>query len=179
MTLMLHDNVAVLQLDNGKANAMNPELLQALEAGLDAFDSGPGHALVLTGYDRFFSAGLDLITVSTLDRAAMGSFMAHFERLMTRVFHCPRPVVAAVNGHAVAGGCILAAQADWRVLARGKVNYGTNETQLGVGLPPAALEPFRNGFHPAAVIRGLLLGELFQPEQALELGLVHEPEKET
>jgi len=171
---MLHGDIAVLQLDNGKANALNPALLQILEDGLDAFDGGEGRSLVLTGYDRFFCAGLDLVTLSAMDRGAMGSFMAHFERLMTRLFHCPRPVLAAVNGHAVAGGCVLASQADWRVLAEGDLNYGTNETQLGVGLPPSALESLRHAFHPDAVVRGLLLGELFRPDQALDLGLVHE-----
>lgn len=174
MTLMFHDDVAVLQLDNGKANALNPELLQTLGAGLDAFDASGGRALVITGYDRFFCAGLDLATLQGFDRKAMGAFMAVFDELMTRLYHCPHPVVAAVNGHAVAGGCLLAAQADWRVLAEGKVNYGTNETQLGVGIPPGALLAARREYAPEAAVRGLLLGELFRPEQALELGLVHE-----
>ncbi len=172
---MFHDDVAVLQLDNGKANALNPELLQTLSTGLDAFDESSGRALVLTGYDRFFSAGLDLVTLRALDRGAMGAFMGSFDVILGRLFRCPRPVVAAVNGHAVAGGCVLANQADWRVLAEGnKVKYGTNETQLGVGLPPGALPASRQNYGPEATVRGFLLGELFRPDQALELGLVHE-----
>ena len=172
---MFHDHVAVLQLDNGKANALNPELLQILAAGLDAFDDSPGRALVLTGYGRFFSAGLDLVTLQSFDREAMRSFMGAFDEILGRLFRCPCPVLAAVNGHAVAGGCVLANQADWRVLAEGdKVKYGTNETQLGVGLPPGALPASRQNYGPEATVRGFLLGELFRPDQALELGLVHQ-----
>jgi enoyl-CoA hydratase/carnithine racemase len=86
---------------------------------------------VLTGYDRFFSAGLDLPTVSTCGRDTLGAFMGRFESVMDRIFALPRPVVAAaVSGQAVAEGCVLAAQADHRVLAAQAAREASLQTWL-------------------------------------------------
>jgi enoyl-CoA hydratase len=174
MTLEQMDDVAVLRLDNGRANAIDPELLDTLEDGLDAFDASGARALVITGYDRFFSAGLDLPTVSTYGRDTLGAFMRRFESVMDRIFALPRPVVAAVNGHAVAGGCVLAAQADHRVLAAAGAKYGVNEVRLGVGLPPSAVEALRATAPPASAAQAATSGALYDPDQALAMGLVDE-----
>jgi len=174
MTLERHDDVRVLRLDNGKANAMNPELLRDLEHGVSEFLGSDGRALVITGYDRFFSAGLDLVTLSEFDRLELQDFMRLFHRVMLGVFECPRPVVAAINGHAVAGGCVLALQADHRVLSDGKLKMGLNETRLGLGLPACAAQPLLCQVPAASLIRIALEGELVDAATALELGLVHE-----
>jgi len=174
MTLEHHGDVAVLRLEAGKANAIDTALLDRLEAGRAAALAGPARALVVTGYERFFCAGLDLVGLSTLDRPAMGAFMRRFNQVMGDLFACPLPVVAAVNGHAIAGGCVLAMCADQRVLVDGGARLGTNEVPLGVGLPPSALEPIRWQLTPAVAFRVLLRGELFEPDEALELGLVQE-----
>lgn len=174
MQLERRDDVAVLRMDGGKANAINPAFLDALGAQLDAAEASDARALVLTGYDRFFSAGLDLVTLADFDRAAMDAFMERFDRTILRVFAWPRPVVAAVNGHAVAGGCVLAMQADRRVLASGGTRFGVNETALGVGLPATVVEAFRAQVPAASMIRACVDGTLFDAETALELGLVHE-----
>ena len=85
----------------------------------------------------------------------------------------PRPVVAAVNGHAIAGGCVLVQQADVRVMAAGKFKIGLNETRIGVGLPSAVVETLR--FHaPGSFLPVALEGGLFDPDEALRLGLVDE-----
>ena len=174
MTLDRNDDLSVLSMDNGKANAMNPALLVELDQAFAGFHEVDTLALVITGYDRFFSAGLDLVTLSDLDREGMLGFMRLFKRVMRACFTIRRPVVAAVNGHAVAGGCVLAVQADWRVIADGKSKFGLNETRLGVGLPTCAAESLRCQVPPASFIRTTLEGELFDPQQALALGLVHE-----
>ena len=111
------DGLAEIHLASAKANAMGPATLAALDAALAEAEAGPARGVVLTGYDRFFSAGLDLVALYDLDRPALDAFMREFDRVMLRAFTFPRPLVAAVSGHAVAGGCVLALAADAQVLA--------------------------------------------------------------
>jgi enoyl-CoA hydratase len=167
-------DVAVLRLQGGKANAMTEELLDAIERLVDDFERGPARAAVLTGYERFFSAGLALPSLIDLDRPAMLRFISRFGDVMLRVFACPKPVVAAINGHAIAGGCVLALQCDWRFMVEKDAKIGLNETQLGIGLPSSVLEPLRLQVPPASIVPVAYEGKLFAPSEALELGLVHE-----
>src|SRR5258706_5771049 len=96
------DHVAMLRLEGGKANAMTPELLATIERTIDGFESSSAHAAVLTGYDRYFSGGLALTHIIDLDRVQMRAFIGQFSRAMIRVFACEKPIVAAINGHAIA-----------------------------------------------------------------------------
>src|SRR3989442_13757482 len=131
--------VMVLRMRAGKANAIGPAWLDRMETLLDDVLAARGGALVITGYEGFFSAGLDLPALDALDERAMGSFMSGFSRTMLRIFELPLPVVAAVNGHAIAGGCVLALQADVRIGAASDFRIGLNEGQLGIGLPALGL----------------------------------------
>ncbi len=170
--LETHGEIAVLRLDTGKANAINPAMLAALDAGIDAFDA---KALVITGVKNAFCAGLDLPTLFAFDRAEIRAHMENFERVLLRVFTCPRPVVAALNGHAIAGGCVLAMQADYRVLAEEEhFRMGLNETALAVGLPALVIETLRCLLPPTSFLQGALTGALHGPEEALMLGFVEE-----
>lgn len=168
------DDVTVLRMDNGKANAMNPELLIGLDGALVQFLESDARALVLTGYERFFCAGLDLVSLSRLDREGMLGFMRLFQRVMLALFWCPRPVVAAVNGHAVAGGCVLAMQADVRIATDARMSMGLNETQLGVGLPLVVAETMRAQLDPRVFGSIAIHGQLHDGEAALDLGLLDE-----
>ncbi len=168
------DAVATLTLDGPKANAIDPAFLDGLGAGFAELQGKGARAVVLTGSGKFFSGGLDLPFVTTLDRAALRRFMRRFSDVMLGVFGCPLPVVAAVNGHAIAGGCVLALMADVRLMADGPYKIGLNEVALGIGLPAEVLEPARAQL-PAASLQPLLLeGRLVQPAEAQRLGLVHE-----
>src|SRR5262249_16555980 len=111
--------IARIRLEAGKANAMSAQLLDAIDRAFDEFQASEAAAAIVTGYDRFFSAGLALPALVDLDRPAMKRFIERFGAVMERVFRCARPVVAAVNGHAIAGGCVLFLQADWRICADG------------------------------------------------------------
>ncbi len=93
---------------------------------------------------------------------------------MMRLFLFPKPVVAAVNGHAIAGGCILAFQADLRLMAEGSFKIGLNEIQLGLALPPFVVETFRGRLVPGALERMSSEGPLFSSEEALTISLVDE-----
>jgi len=171
----MDDDVAVLRLEGGKANAMTPDLLDTLERMIDGFERGSATAAVLTGYERYFSGGLALPHIIDFDVVEMRRFIEHFSRAMTRVFACEKPIVAAINGHAIAGGCVLALMCDWRISAGDPaVRIGLNEAQLGLGLPAIILESLRAAVPPASLVPIALEGTLFAPDAALAVGLVHE-----
>jgi enoyl-CoA hydratase len=169
------DDVMLLRLQGGKANAMSPAVLDLIERLIDDFERSPARAAVLVGYERYFSAGLALPLLVDLDRAAMKAFIERFGEVMLRVFRCARPIVAAVNGHAIAGGCVLAPQCDWRIMVDGAdAKIGLNETQLGIGLPSSVLEPLKLAVPAPSLVPIAYEGRLFAPTEALALGLVHE-----
>ncbi len=165
--------VALLRMRAGKANAIGPGFLDALGTLLDGLLAAPPGALVLTGEGRAFSAGLDLPALVDLPQAALVDFIQRFSATMLRVFTLPFPVVAAVNGHAVAGGCVLAVQADQRLMAVGEGRIGLNEVRLGIGLPVAVVETLRCQVPAPSLFPVAAEGGLFTPEEALRLGLVH------
>lgn len=163
-----------IRLEGGKANAMTSDLLDTIERMVDDFERSPSNAAVITGYDRFFSAGLALPKLYDLDRPAMQVFIEHFARAMTRVLACEKPIVAAVNGHAIAGGCVLALMCDRRIIVDDPtVRIGLNEAQLGIGLPAIVIEPLRAQVPPGSLVPIALEGKLFAPVDAMTVGLVH------
>jgi enoyl-CoA hydratase len=170
----VEDDVAVVRLAAGKANAISAEFLDRLQRTLDEVEGCGARALVVTGYDRYFSAGLALPLLIDLDRPKMKHFIDYFSRTMTRFFQCPLPVVAALNGHAVAGGCVLALQADVRIMADVNARIGLNEVQLGIGLPSLVVETLRCSVPARALVPLALQGRLLAPREALELGLIDE-----
>jgi enoyl-CoA hydratase len=167
-------SVALLQMNAGKANAMGAEWIAKLDALLDELARSSARAVVLTGYEGFFSAGLELPSLVGLSREDLAAFVERFGAVMLRLFELPRPVVAAINGHAIAGGCVCALQADERLMARGPAKIGLTEVTIGVGLPAGAIEPLRCQV-PASALRPIALeGRVFSADEALALGLVHE-----
>jgi enoyl-CoA hydratase len=171
----MDDDVAVLRIEGGKANAMTPELLDTLERMIDGFERSPAPAAVLTGYERYFSGGLALTHIIEFDVVEMRGFIEHFARAMVRVFACEKPIVAAINGHAIAGGCVLALLCDWRIAVDDPaVRIGLNETQLGIGLPSIVIEALRMAVPPASIGPIAVEGTLMSPADALGLGLVHQ-----
>lgn len=164
------DAVAMVCLRVGKANAINPTFLEAANAALDKAASAG--AVVLTGSDRFFCAGLDLVTLYDFTRPQMLAFMHQFDRLVFRLFTWPAPVIAAVNGHAVAGGCILVLASDVRIMARGGWKAGLNEIELGLPFPTSALEVARAGIPAAHLETFLYGGQLYEPDELNTKGVV-------
>src|SRR5882762_279549 len=164
--------VALLRMENGKANAISAALLERLD-GLIA-QLGDARAAVITGQGSAFCAGLDLPALADLDRQTMRGFIQRFSAVMLRIFELPIPLVAALNGHAVAGGCVLALQADVRIGADRDARIGLNETQLGIGLPLAVVETLRWQVPGPSLARLALEGRLVSPREALQLGLLHE-----
>ena len=166
------DGVAEISLNCGKANALNPRSLVAISRALDEAGGRNARGVILTGYDRFFSAGLDLVGLYDLDRPTMDAFIREFDRVMLQIFAFPRPVVAAINGHAVAGGCILALACDARLMPDHGGQIGLNEIRLGLPFPASALEIARHCLPMEFVDSILYGGQLYTPLEAMSRGLV-------
>lgn len=166
--------VAVLTMEMGRGNAINHPFIDALTEALDEAERDPAvRAVVLTGAGRAFSAGLDLVESYDFDGPTLARYVDAFDGLFARVASFPWPVVAAVNGHAIAGGCILALAADYRLMTPGPYQIGVNEVALGIPFPSAAFEVTRRGVPPAAWAEAILEGRLYRPDEALAAGLIH------
>jgi enoyl-CoA hydratase/carnithine racemase len=130
---------------------------------------------LLTGAGDSFSAGLDLKEVAGLDARGMEAFLRLLERMVSTLFTYPGPVVGLINGHAIAGGCILTLCCDHRVAPRSaKARIGLNELALGLRFPPRIMAVVRNRVPSQHVERVVLGAELFDPPAALALGLLDE-----
>ena len=172
MRIEIMDEAAVLRMEAEKANAVNPEFLRRLNVTLDEFRGGERRGLVITGHGRFFCAGLDLTTLFAFDRGAMRELITNFDDTMMRVFGLSTPVVCAINGHAIAGGCVLALQGDERYIADDDYKMGLNEAAIGVGLPTAVIETLRVRLPASSYVPVAVEGKLFTPKEAKDLGFV-------
>jgi enoyl-CoA hydratase len=130
-------------------------------------------AVALRAEGKLFCPGLDLQDLWPLDRPAMGRFMERFGACVLTLYACPKPVIAAVHGHALAGGCVLALTADWRVSRRGAM-LGLNEVKVGVALPFGVAHMLRESVASARMAEIALLGRNFRDEEAVAAGLAHE-----
>ena len=164
--------LVTITMDGPGKNALGTEMMAFLVRQLAAADGRP---LLLTGAGDAFSAGLNLKEVGALDGSTIGDFLRRLEACLSALYLYPGPTVALVNGHAIAGGCVLALCCDWRVaLVHPKSKIGLNEVALGLRFPPRTLEIVRRRV-PAQHHQEVLLGAaLHDPTQALRLGLVDE-----
>ena len=163
--------VAVLRMMHGKANALDLEFCEALTAQLEASAQSDARALVVVGQGGMFSAGLDLVRLLDGGAAYVRAFIPVFNRTFETLFACPKPVVAAVNGHAIAGGCILACAADYKVMAREPGRIGIPELLVGVPFPVVPLEIMRFAA-PQSLQAMTYRGTTFTAGAALQHGIV-------
>jgi len=168
------DGIAVLTLAHGKANALDNEFCKALAARFMALRVGDTKAVVITGQGKIFSAGVDLIRVSEGGADYVRKFLPALHRLYDAVFNHPTPVVAAINGHAIAGGAVLAACADRRIMAREGGRIGVTEMLVGVPFPALAFEIVRFAVPPRYLPEFTLGGATYETEAALQRGWIDE-----
>jgi enoyl-CoA hydratase len=165
----------ILRLDKARGNAIDgpfvAEMAQAV-AALRKDDEAHG-VLLASAHPKLFCPGLDLISLVDLDRPAMDAFMKAFGEMAIALYALEKPVVAALSGHAVAGGCVLALTADHRILRRG-AQVGLNEVKVGVPLPWSVALLLRASVPAPSLSRVALLGSNFTDDEAIALGLVHE-----
>jgi enoyl-CoA hydratase len=166
-----HGSVAVLELAHGKANALDIELCDALTARIGECRASDCAAVVITGRGSIFSAGVDLVRVVEEGAPYVRRFLPALNLVLETAFAFPKPMVAAVNGHAIAGGCILACAADLRLMARGGGRIGVPELLVGVAFPPVPLEVLRFAASPAHLGSLIFQGATYQADDAVSVGL--------
>jgi enoyl-CoA hydratase/carnithine racemase len=156
---------------------MNPGFFTDLHEAFDRLErESPTAPVVLTGTGCVFSAGLDFEYCFPLfarrDQNEVNRWFRELRRMFLRVYQLPQPTVAAINGHALAGGLVLALCCDFRVAARGDAQLGVNEVPVGVPMPSVVLEIVRSRMDSAETARAVLTGERYSIEQALERGFI-------
>jgi enoyl-CoA hydratase len=165
-------NVCVVSMDHGKANVLDTEFCLSLTARLEELRDSPLHAVVLTGKGGIFSAGVDLLRVLDGGPEYLSRFLPALSNLFETLFAFPKPVIAAINGHAIAGGCVIACAADYRLMAEGAGRIGVPELLVGVPFPTSALEIMRFAVPPQHLQTLIYGGSTYSSSDAAARGLV-------
>lgn len=161
--------MAVLRVDDGKANALGFEVLEGITAALD--DAADAKAVCLVGRPGRFSAGFDL---NVMRSERMAELMSTGADLALRLLMHPAPVVFGVTGHALAMGAVLLLTADWRVGAAGDFKLGLNEVRIGLFVPGFAVDLAGYRLSRRHLTEAVELAEVYDPERALDAGFVDE-----
>ncbi len=164
----------VLRLSHGKANALDVELFEALTAALEEATEDGCRALVLTGTGSIFSAGVDLVRLLNDGGQYRGALLKALGEALHALLTYPKPLIAAINGHAIAGGCIVACAADHRIMIREHGRIGVPELTVGVPFPPMALEILRFATPPQYFRQLVYRGLTYSSDHAHACGLVDE-----
>jgi len=166
--------ITILEVAHGRANALDRELCEAILDRIEVLRSAGSPAFVLTAAGGIFSAGVDLKRLLDGGPDYVAGFLPVLSGVFRALFEYPGPVVAAINGHAVAGGCVLACAADRRLMVDSGARVGIPELRVGVPFPASAIEVMRSTLSPAR-FRGLVYGgATLDPEEAIRWGLVDE-----
>jgi len=172
--LKFDSGIAVLSIAHGKANALDIELCEAAARCFNDLGRSDARAVVVTGQGRMFSAGVDLLRVGSGGAAYVREFLPALHQLFDAAFFHPKPVVAAINGHAIAGGCVLACCADRRIMARGSGRIGVTELLVGVPFPALAFEVVRFAVPARYLPEFTYGGATYDAETAVQRGLIDE-----
>jgi enoyl-CoA hydratase len=168
ITRTVDDGLATLTMDDGKVNAFDQAFFTELDASLD--ECAEDAAVVIVGRPGMFSAGLNTKILADISPEDFGELLTAFGRTMLRVWLEPRPVVAAVTGHAIAGGTILAMACDHAVAADGDFRWGLTETTIGFAMPQWILTIARGNLRNDRLDDLVLPGALVSPAEAVEVG---------
>lgn len=168
LQLTIEDGVAILSLDDGKANAIGHEVIEQFHLALDRAVTD-ATAVVIEGRPGRFSAGFDLAVMQSGDKPMQDLVLAGAE-LMLRIYAHPQPTVAACTGHALAGGAILLMVCDTRIGAQGAFKIGLNEVGIGMALPTFAVELARDRLAGSHLVAATAQGAVYDPDGAVDAG---------
>lgn len=166
--------VTTLRLAHGKVSALDIELIDGLARALAEAGASDARAVILTGTGSSFSAGVDLFQLVDGGREYAERFVPALSRTLLELFSFPKPLIVAVNGHAIAGGCIFTLAGDYRLMAAGNARIGMPELLVGVPFPPSVLEAVRFAVPPQHLQMLIYTGRLSNPDDALRFGLIDE-----
>jgi 3,2-trans-enoyl-CoA isomerase len=167
------DSVATLTLSRGKVNALNESAIDQIKSSLIELEKDESvKALILTGQGNFFSFGFDIPEFLSYSKDSFTEFLTKFTDLYTYMFLFPKPVVAALNGHTMAGGCMLATTCDYRIMVSGKAKIALNEISFGSSLLAGSVEMLKYCVGQKNAESILYGGSLYSAEEASLLGLI-------
>ncbi|EPJ77724.1 MULTISPECIES: crotonase/enoyl-CoA hydratase family protein [Pseudomonas] len=166
----LEDGIATLTLNNGKVNAISPDVIAAFNAALDQATADRA-VVIITGQPGILSGGYDLKVMTAGPKEAVGLVTAG-STLARRLLSHPFPVVVACPGHAVAKGAFLLLSADYRIGVEGPFSIGLNEVQIGMTMHHAGIELARDRLRKSAFHRSVINAEMFNPQGAVDAGFL-------
>ena len=165
-------NMPTIELNGPGMNALGSDMMHWI---IEQVEAAAGAPILLKGAGKAFSAGLNLREVHGLDRAGMRQFIGLLERTMATLFNYSGPVVACVNGHAIAGGCVLTLCCDMRIMTDNpRARIGLNEVAVGLRFPPGCMSIVRQRVRRSALSEVVLGAQLMDPIGAVRAGLVDE-----
>ncbi len=169
------NGIAILTFSRGKVNALNGAVINELRNCLESIEvDDQVKAVILTGSGKFFSFGFDIPEFLPYTKDQFTEFLTGFADLYSYIFLYPKPVIGALNGHTVAGGCMLALACDYRVMTRGKGKISLNEIGFGASVFAGTVEMLRFLVGSAQAQNILCSGAMYSPEEALDMGMVQE-----
>jgi enoyl-CoA hydratase len=173
----VEDDVAVVEMNSNKVNRQNPDFFSDLDSAMDRLGNDfPELPVVLTSKQQVFSAGFDFDywfpLIAENDAKTVNSSYSRFKRINLRLFTYPRPTIAAINGHAYAGGLITAFCCDSRIAADSGVNVTLNEVPIGLAMPALFTEIIRYAVGTPVAAKATLMGRVYSSKEAASLGIV-------
>ena len=175
----VEDGCALVRMNTNKVNVQNDQFFADLHDAFDRLEREFSELpVVLTGQGDVFSAGIDFQYSFDIFGSGSGDrirqWYAAYRETNLRIFRYPRPTVAAVNGHAIAGGLVTALDCDFRVAARKPVRFGLNEVSIGIPMPAAYVEIIKYALGGPVAMLATLRGKLYEIDEASRLGFFHE-----
>ncbi|MBI4966349.1 MAG: enoyl-CoA hydratase/isomerase family protein [Desulfomonile tiedjei] len=175
VSVSVESNTATVVLSRGKVNALIEEVVDELQGSFRELASNPSaKTVILTGAGKFFSFGFDIPHFMDHSRDQFTAYLTKFTEFYTDLFMFPKPVVAALNGHTMAGGCIIATACDYRIMVTGKAKISLNEITFGSSIFAGSVEMLKACVGQSKAESILLSGSMYSAEEALGLGVIHQ-----
>ncbi len=175
-TIKIHrkDNYAILELARYKTNPINVTMMRDLIGSMNDLAQDPSvQGVIISGQPGFFSVGLDVKELVSLDKVNSKIFFSEFSRMVFELIQFPKPLICAITGHSPAGGCVIAICCDYRIMAQGDAyRIGLNEVPVGIMVPPHIHELYSFWVGAGKAYQFLLEGKLHTTEEALACGLI-------
>jgi len=166
------DTSAVIELARGKGNALDTGFLEEIRGTFAGLRGDLPRGVVLTAEGKIFCAGLDLVSLAETDRDGLVVLLAALNATLREIFSFPRPVVAAINGHALAGGALLSLACDQRLMAMGDAKWGLTEAQMGLVVPASMIELARYSLSRPVLEKLLYAGQAYPAFKVREMGVL-------
>jgi enoyl-CoA hydratase len=164
------ESIAIVSLDDGKANALNHALIEGINSSLDKA-TDDAKAVVLTGRAGKFSAGVDLSVLRSGPKAAL-ELVTEEAKMLLKLFLHPQPVIAASTGHSMAAGAFMLLASDTRIGSMGDFKIGLNEVSLGLPMSEFGFMLARERLSKRHFTAAIIQGQLYSPEEAIDVGFL-------